>query len=81
MSQELVKVIVEISGGAVQAIYCGADGRPLADVVVVDHDSDSVEEMSTHGLAAFDAKDAEGYERSGDVAWACPASVTTIESR
>lgn len=67
--QEPVKIIIEINGGAVQAVYCGATGRPLAKVAVVDHDSASVAAPVLQGLNEFHAADVRSYDRDADADW------------
>jgi hypothetical protein len=69
MSREPVKIIIEVNGGVVQAVYCGAEGRPLAQVVVVDHDNASVSAPPIQPLNEFHAADVKDYDRDVDADW------------
>ena len=54
MSQEPVKVIIEVNGGVVQAVYAGNEAQPMIECVVVDHDSAEVRHVRPEPLKQFD---------------------------
>lgn len=58
MSQEKVKVIVEVNGGLVQAVYAGN----FVQVVIVDHDSANTQEMPVEPLQSFHVADQKSYD-------------------
>ena len=70
MTGETVKVIIEVRGGIVQAVYCGAEERPLADVVLVDHDSREAAHVGTQAIPEFRPDECiSKYDRRGNVDW------------
>jgi hypothetical protein len=62
---EQAKIIIEIYGGLVSAIY--AD-KP-AQIVIVDHDSASIAEQEVDYLQEFDGDDVKTYDRHGSTEW------------
>lgn len=57
MPQEKVKVIIEVCGGIVQAIYAGNEVQPMIDVVVIDHDAARVKAMPICPFSYINAQD------------------------
>jgi len=64
-----VKVIIEVRGGIVQAVYAGSRGAPLIEAVLVDHDSESVGEMPIDAVIDFPYADARGYDGGFPDGW------------
>ena len=53
--KEPIKVIIEVSGGVVQAVYAGSSADRLIDAVVVDHDNKSIgQDFLVDPLTGFD---------------------------
>ncbi len=64
-----IRVIVEVSGGIVQAVYAGSRGAPPIEAVVVDHDSESVGEVPVDAVIDFPHADARGYDGGFPESW------------
>lgn len=65
MSQEPVKIIVELTGGLVSAVYAGNAAQPMVDVFIVDHDNAEAFSISHQPLVDFHAKDVAAYTYGG----------------
>ena len=71
MTQERVKIVIEVSGGVVQAVYAGAQGRLLIWPVVIDHDEARVGEVPTQSLIeAPTPQDTAAYDGGYPDGWA-----------
>lgn len=64
MSNEKIKVIVEINGGNVTAVYAGSPANPLIEVVTINHDLEFITEIAVKSWPRFDAH--AGAEYDGD---------------
>lgn len=69
----LPKIIIEVNGGVVQAVYADL---PYADLpiecvecVIVDHDEAKVLEQHVDELREFDGADVKTYDRRGNTSW------------
>lgn len=57
-----IKVIIEVTGGVVQAVYAGSPADRLIEAVVVDHDNASVGEgFPVQPLAEFNFDETRAY--------------------
>ncbi len=65
-----IKVIIEVSGGVVQAVYAGSPADRLIEAVVVDHDNTSVgESFPVQPLTEFGFGETRAYDGGFPESW------------
>ena len=68
--KEPIKVIIEVSGGVVQAVYAGSSADRLIDAVVVDHDNKSIgQDFLVDPLTGFDFYETCTYSGGFSESW------------
>ncbi|CAB3802659.1 hypothetical protein LMG28614_05668 [Paraburkholderia ultramafica] len=69
---EQVRVIIEVRGGNVGAVYAGS----FVEAVVIDHDVATVYEVATEPETACDPWDYRGYEGGFPEHWTISCPIT-----